>query len=132
MTQRQSTRCQDLVNAGGLTRRRLLQLGPAALLTWGLCNVLAARAAAQSPARRRGTARACIILFQVGGPYQCDTFDPKPLATEERRGPFPPIATPVPGIQVTEALPQVAPHGHRIALLRRVDSTIPCHTPALS
>src|SRR5205809_7485756 len=108
--QRERTSCTDLVEAIRLTRRRLLQLGPAALLTSGLCSVLAARAAAQSPPRRRGTARACIILFQVGGPYQCDTFDPKPLAPEEVRGPFRPIATSAPGVYMTEALPRIARH----------------------
>ena len=46
------------------------------------------------------------MLFQVGGPYQCDTFDPKPNAPEEVRGPFKPLRTRVPGLQFTEALPR--------------------------
>src|SRR5437870_11822538 len=131
MTQRQSPSCEDLLNAARLTRRGLLQLGPAALMTSGLCNIVAARAAAQSPPRRRGAARACIILFQVGGPYQCDTFDPKPLAPEEVRGPFRPIATSAPGVYMTEALPRIARHTHRFAIVRSVHHTIRCHNPAI-
>src|SRR5262245_7256649 len=96
--------CADLRQA--LSRRRFLQIGPVGLLTAGLAHTLAQRAAA-TPAARRATARACIILFQVGGPYQCDTFDPKPLASAEVRGPYRPARTSVPGLHITEALPRV-------------------------
>jgi hypothetical protein len=80
--------CTDLRHA--LSRRRFLQIGPVGLLTAGLMQTIGQRAGAgqarkpglPTAAGRRGTARACIVLFQVGGPYQCDTFDPKPLATE--------------------------------------------------
>jgi hypothetical protein len=79
----------------------------------------------------RRSARACIILFQVGGPYQCDTFDPKPGAPEEIRGPYRPIATSVPGLRVTEMLPDVARHAHRWSVIRSVHHTIRCHNPAI-
>jgi hypothetical protein len=117
-----------------LSRRGFLQIGPAALLTAGLVHTLAHRAGAAPAAAagsRRGTARACIILFQVGGPYQCDTFDPKPLAPEEVRGPFRPIRTTVPGLQLTEALPRVAGQAHRLAIVRSVYHGIRCHNPAI-
>src|SRR5438067_4229676 len=124
--------CSDLRQA--LSRRGFLQVGPAALLTAGLVHALARRSAAAPPATaapRRGSARACIILFQVGGPYQCDTFDPKPLAPEEVRGPFRPVATRVPGLRVTEALPRLAAQADKIAVLRAVHHTIRCHNPAI-
>ena len=47
----------------------------------------------------------CILLFLVGGPSQLDTWDMKPDAPEEIRGPFRPIATKVPGMQVSRDLP---------------------------
>ena len=59
-------------------------------------------AAAPLAQHLRRRAKACILLFQIGGPYQCDTFDPKPDASEEIRGPFRRIATRVPGVFVTE------------------------------
>jgi hypothetical protein len=117
-----------------LSRRRFLQIGPASLGTAGLLQALAQRAGAgpsQAEATRRGTARACIILFQVGGPYQCDTFDPKPLAPAEVRGPFRRIATSVPGLHLTEALPRVARLAHHFAILRSVYHGIRCHNPAI-
>jgi len=122
-------------------RRQFLQVGCAGLITPALLDVLAARAAQATSSRRppgergkgvRGrVARVCIILFQVGGPYQCDTFDPKPHAPEEIRGPFRPIATSAVGVRVTAALPRVAAQAHRFALLRSVHHTIRCHNPAI-
>src|SRR5207302_167920 len=72
-----------------------------------------------------------ILLFQVGGPYQCDTFDPKPNAPEEVRGPYKPLRTQVPGLHVTEALPLIARHADKLAILRGVNHTIRCHNPAI-
>jgi hypothetical protein len=124
--------CHDLRQA--LSRRRFLQTGPAGLFSAGLLHTLAERAGA-GPAMvaggQRGTARACIVLFQVGGPYQCDTFDPKPMSTEEVRGPFRPTATTVPGLRFTEAMPQIARQAHRLAVVRSVHHGIRCHNPAI-
>src|SRR5262245_9851873 len=127
--------CDDLAGALRLTRRGLFSFGGVSLLSAGLLNLLAARAGAgrnrPGPAPRRGTARACILLFQVGGPYQGDTFDPKPGAPEEVRGPFKPLRTRVVGLQVTEALPRVASQAGSLAILRGVHHTIRCHNPAI-
>lgn len=117
-------------------RRQFLQFGGVQLLSAGLLNLLAARAGALTGQPRpvgavRGTAKRCILLFQVGGPYQCDTFDPKPGAPEEVRGPYKPLATRVPGLQVTEALPQVAKLADKFAVVRSVHHTIRCHNPAI-
>src|SRR5262249_32543203 len=114
-------------------RRDFLRLGGISLLSHGLLQVLAARAAAggKSAATARGQAKACIILFQVGGPYQCDTFDPKPDAPEEIRGPFRRIPTKASGVFITEALPQVARLADRFAIVRSVHHTIRCHNPAI-
>ena len=49
------------------------------------------------------------MLFLVGGPSQIDTWDPKPDAPAEVRGPFKPIATNVPGMQITRDLPEAWP-----------------------
>lgn len=106
------------------SRRRFFQAAGVSL-----CGGLLPDLAAEPMVKRR--ARACIILFQVGGPYQCDTFDPKPNAPEEVRGPYKPQRTKVVGLQVTEALPRVAEHADKIAILRGVNHTIRCHNPAI-
>src|SRR5262245_18776559 len=66
------------------------------------------------------SAQHCILINLVGGPSQLDTFDLKPNAPVEIRGPFRPIATNVPGIQITEMLPRIAATMNRIALVRSV------------
>jgi hypothetical protein len=65
----------------------------------------------------------CILLFLVGGPSQLDTFDPKPQAPEEVRGPFRPIPTNVPGIQISEIFPKTARHADKYAIIRSIYHT---------
>jgi len=65
----------------------------------------------------------CIMLFLVGGPSQIDTWDPKPNAPAEIRGPFKPIDTSVPGMQITEIFPKTAKHAHEFSLIRSVYHT---------
>ena len=60
----------------------------------------------------------CILLFLVGGPSQLDTWDMKPEAPEEIRGPFRPIATKVPGVQVSEVFPRLATMMDKVSLVR--------------
>jgi uncharacterized protein (DUF1501 family) len=62
--------------------------------------------------------RRCIFLWLTGGPSHLDTFDPKPDAPAEIRGPFRPIATRVPGLRLTELLPHIADRADRIAFVR--------------
>jgi hypothetical protein len=59
-----------------------------------------------------------IVLWLWGGPSHLDTFDMKPDAPAEYRGPFEPIATNVPGIRICELLPELARRADRFALLR--------------
>jgi len=114
-----------------LNRRSFLQLGHLSLWNAGLLHVLASRSPAAPETTVRPRAKACIILFQVGGPYQCDTFDPKPDAMAEVRGPYRRIATRVPGIFTTEALPLLARQADKFAIVRSVHHTIRCHNPAI-
>ncbi|MCA9147138.1 MAG: DUF1501 domain-containing protein, partial [Planctomycetales bacterium] len=66
---------------------------------------------------------AVILVWLRGGASHLDTFDPKPDAPAEFRGPFAPIDTKTPGIQITELLPQLATLSDRYALLRSVAHT---------
>jgi uncharacterized protein (DUF1501 family) len=65
----------------------------------------------------------CIMLFLVGGPSHIDTWDPKPNAPAEVRGPFKPIATAVPGMQITEIFPKMAKYAQEFSLIRSVYHT---------
>lgn len=64
---------------------------------------------------------AVIQVWLGGGPSQFETFDPKPLASEEIRGPYgSPIATKHPGILFCEKLPRTAQVVDRAAIIRSV------------
>jgi hypothetical protein len=63
------------------------------------------------------------MLFLVGGPSHIDTFDPKPKAPAEVRGPFNPINTNAPGMQISEIFPRVAKHADKFSLIRSVYHT---------
>jgi uncharacterized protein (DUF1501 family) len=65
----------------------------------------------------------CIMLFLVGGPSQIDTFDPKPKAPAEVRGPFSPVQTNVPDIQISEIFPKTAKHADKFSIIRSVYHT---------
>src|SRR6185369_11915126 len=79
-----------------------------------LPDFLAVRAAAAQPGRER----AVILLWLWGGPSHLDTFDPKPEAPSEYRGPFKAIPTRADGIQVTELFPELARRADRWSLVR--------------
>src|SRR6187551_179445 len=110
----------------GVSRRDFLQIGGLGAVGLALPDLFRARAqGATAPARgplHRGEAkaRACILLFMGGGPPQMDTFDLKPDAPAEVRGEFPPIATSVPGTQISSLLPALAKQAHRYAIIRSV------------
>jgi hypothetical protein len=65
-----------------------------------------------------GGDRAVILLMLVGGPSQLETWDPKPDAPAEVRGPFGSIATAVPGVRISEHLPRLARRMDRLSLIR--------------
>ncbi len=79
---------------------------------------LSRAAAAQTP--REGKARSVILIFNCGGPSHLDLWDPKPAATDSVRGPFQPIDTSVPGMQVTEMIPGLAKRANKLAVVRSV------------
>jgi hypothetical protein len=103
----------------GSTRRDFLHVGALSMLGLTLPGFFARRAAGAAPDRDVN----CIMLMLVGGPSHIDTFDPKPGAPAEVRGPFRPIATNVPGMQVTEIFPRVARHADKFSLIRSVYHT---------
>src|SRR4051812_2773854 len=98
----------------GLTRRELLLAGAAL--------PFASRAAGGASAAREAKAKSVICLFLFGGWSQLETFDMKPDAPVEVRGPYRPIASGVPGTRVCEHLPLLARRMDRVAVVRSVHS----------
>ena len=108
-----------------LSRRELIRVGGLASLGLGLPTLKCARAAALAG---RPRANSCLIIFLSGGPSQHETFDPKPAAPIEIRGPFLPIATSVPGLQFSELLPLSAARAHRMCVIRSMTTGIHSHS----
>src|SRR5262249_11688393 len=103
----------------GLTRRDFLH--PRALGLAGLRLSLTDPAALKAAgAVRPDKAVNCICLFLVGAPSQLDTWDMKPDAPSEVRGPYKSIKTNVPGIEISEIFPRMATHADKFALIRSV------------
>jgi uncharacterized protein (DUF1501 family) len=100
----------------GLTRRDFLRVGSLSAGAVGLS--LANLSAAQAGLRAADVN--CVLLFLVGGPSQIDTWDPKPKAPARVAGPFKPIATTVPGLEVCETFPLMAQMADRFAIVRSV------------
>ncbi len=111
----------------GLTRRDVLHVGGLGLLGLSLPQLQRARAEA-APGATAGRARSCILLFLMGGPPQHSTWDPKPDAPAEIRGEFPPAATSVPGLQISELLPRLARQADKLCILRAVSTGDNAHS----
>jgi hypothetical protein len=107
--QRQRT-CQTL------TRRAFLQAGCSSVLGLSLADLLRWRAQAGTP--MAGSAKSVLLLWLWGGPAHLDTWDPKPAAPLEFRGPFSPIATNVPGIRIAELFPKLAQVADAFSIVR--------------
>lgn len=104
----------------GMKRRDFLHAGSLALLGMALPDFAALKAfGAVNPDKDVN----CIMLFLVGGPSQLDTWDMKPNAPAEIRGPYKPIATNVDGIQISEVFPRMAKHADKFSLVRSVYHT---------
>lgn len=108
-----------------LSRRTFLQAGSLPAVGLALPQLFAARAEAKNAATTptvgsKGSAKACILLYMLGGPPQQETFDMKPEAPGSARSLFQPIATNVPGMEICELLPDLAFQADRFAILRSV------------
>lgn len=114
---------RDLIRVG--SRRWFLQTGLAGFAGLTLADTI--RASAPSPTSR--DKRSVILFWLSGGPSQIDTWDPKPNAPVEIRGPYGTIPTSVPGVRFCEHLPLQAKLAHKMTVIRSVDCSTSNHTP---
>jgi hypothetical protein len=103
-----------------LLKGTLLTAGGGLIANWG--GLFGARTIA-AEAQKRG--KKCILLWMNGGASQLDTFDMKP--GRPTGGPFRPISTKVPGIQVCEYLPKMAEQIGKLAVIRSMKTQSPDH-----
>jgi hypothetical protein len=104
----------------GLKRRDFLHAGSLTAMGLGLTHLFGLKAAgAVDPAKDTN----CILLMLIGGPSQLDTWDMKPNAPVEIRGPYKPIKTNVPGIEISENFPRMAKHADKYSIVRSMYHT---------
>jgi uncharacterized protein (DUF1501 family) len=99
----------------GTTRRDFLKVGALGAIGFSLADFFAAKAAGRMIGRDEKSA---IMIFNLGAPSQLDTFDMKPDAPAEIRGPFKPISTKSPEIQISEIFPMHAKVADKFSLVR--------------
>jgi hypothetical protein len=102
----------------GISRREFLRVGGLGLGSLTLGNLLRSQAAARPAARPKSV----IYVVLGGGPSHIDMYDLKPDAPDEYRGPFKPIATRLPGVQICEHMPLQASIMDQMTLLRGIRS----------
>ncbi|MDA1017155.1 MAG: DUF1501 domain-containing protein [Planctomycetota bacterium] len=110
----------------GLTRRDLIRTGGLGLFGLNVPQLLAAEDARVAPTHvfspgtpfPKGRAKSVLFLYLFGGPSQLETFDMKPDAPSQLRGPFQPIDSRTPGLRICEHLHRTAALSDRLAIIR--------------
>jgi Protein of unknown function (DUF1501) len=97
-----------------LDRRAFVQIGTSSVLGLSLPSFLRAKESGLNP----GSAKAVILVWLWGGPSQLDTFDPKPNAPLDFRGPFSTIPTRIPGVRFCELFPKLAGITDKMTVIR--------------
>lgn len=109
----------------GISRRELLSAAGAGLFGLTLPKVLAAESAGTP---QGGRAKSVIFMMLFGGPSQLETFDMKPDAPSQIRGPFVPIASRTPGLRICEHLPRLAQVSDKFCVIRSMTHTYNDHS----
>ncbi|WP_373651750.1 DUF1501 domain-containing protein [Schlesneria sp. DSM 10557] len=104
------------------SRRDFLVASSVGLAVSSFGRTLSAASTPSSPGRK--VAKSTILFFLCGGASHLDMWDLKPKAPLEYRGPFQPIATSAPGVQLSEHLPLLAQQAHHLALINSVGATV--------
>lgn len=112
---------------GTLPRRAFLRASLTGFSTLALADLLRLEAQAAGTSLTPAAGPSMIVVWLWGGPSHMETFDLKPNAPEEYRGTFRPIATNVPGIDISEKLPRLAQIADKYALVRSLAHDSPGH-----
>src|SRR4029079_11763196 len=85
-----------------LSRRQLLQAGGIGMLSMGVPGTVTARVDGNASRHGGAAPKSCIFILLCGGPSHVDSWDLKPDAPEDIRGPYKPVASAVPGMRISE------------------------------
>jgi hypothetical protein len=107
----------------GATRRSFLQAGVLGVGGLGLADHFRLKAS-----QSRGPETSVILFWMSGGPGHMETWDPKPDAVRQFRGPFGATNATVPGVLFGELLPEHAKVADKLAILRGVNHGSGDHT----
>ncbi|MDA7632768.1 DUF1501 domain-containing protein [bacterium] len=121
------------IRCDGMPRRDFIRVGGLTALGLGMGNFFQLqRAMTATPLSTKvPKATSCIMIWLDGGASHLDTFDPKPGAPSEIRGPFDSIPTALTGIRISEHLPRTAKLMDKLALIRSVTSPFGVHNFAV-
>lgn len=111
----------------GVTRRDFVRVGGISALGLGLGSFLKLQSLAGAAGRTDAKAKQCILIWLDGGPTHLETWDPKPDASEEVRGPLGTVGTSVAGIRLSECFQQTAGLMKQLAIVRSVTSPLGEH-----
>ena len=111
----------------GATRRDAIRVGGVAALGLGLGDYFRLRGAQAAESGPPVRAQSCILVWLDGGPSHLETFDPKPDAPQEVRGPLETVTTSVPGVAFSECLEQTAQAAGHLAVIRSMTSPLGEH-----
>ena len=108
---------------GPSRRREFLRVGTLALGGLTLSDLLQRRAQAGTT----GAETSVILFWMWGGPSQLETYDMKPDAPSEYRGPLHPIPTNVPGMDVCQYMPLQAQIADKFSIIRSLHHEMSAH-----
>ncbi|MBI5759271.1 MAG: DUF1501 domain-containing protein [Planctomycetales bacterium] len=108
------------------SRRSFLQAG--VLGAGGLALPDLLRMRAEGAAQSFDSEKSVILIWLSGGPGHMETWDPKPLAPKEYRGPLRAIETSIAGVQFGELMPEQAKLMNQLAIVRTVNHGSGDHT----
>lgn len=105
-------------NHSNFSRRQLLKAGALGALNLGTPGLIMGQDQTDASGQAVASKKSCIFLLLCGGPSHLDTWDLKPNAPSEIRGPYKPIRTKVPGMQLSELHPKLAKVTDQFCLIR--------------
>lgn len=106
------------MNLPKTSRRKFLQAGGAGLLNLSVPGLVIGKDQFDASGKAVSSKKCCIFVLLCGGPSHIDTWDLKPDAPSEIRGPYKPIRTKVPGMQISELHPMLAKVTDQFCLIR--------------
>jgi hypothetical protein len=107
----------SITTCDGITRRDFLQAGTLGAIGLTMARFSQLQALASAEGKTPGKERSAIMIFNLGAPSQIDTWDMKPEAPREIRGPFKPISTKG-DFQIAEIFPLHAKIADKFSLVR--------------